>query len=96
MNVHEYCPGNGTRYEVGLCATDDDRSLFMWLNPPSRLPICIDVTGCSTLSWRWFSGQCTAQVLISDVAALLGWIGKTQNVHITLPPSFDEDGKYVG
>ena len=94
MNVHEYCPGNGTLYEVGLCATSNSKLLFLWLNPVVGPAVCVDITGCSAITWWWLRGRLNPGTLQTDLAALLGWLNIVNDINVVLPPQYDAFGKF--
>tara|TARA_Y100000034_G_C6901371_1_gene416990 strand:+ start:2000 stop:2287 length:288 start_codon:yes stop_codon:yes gene_type:complete len=95
MKIHQYSPGNGTLYQLGL-ESDGENMILVWLNPSVHNGgYCVNLGKHPYVNWDVLERQLGQQGL-ADVAAIQGWLQKTFSFNGHLPDGFDANGKYTG
>ncbi len=95
MKIHNYAPGNGTLYRLGLDSVDGNH-LLIWLNPSHCYGgVCADLGSYPSVNWDTLEKYLGAPSL-ADVAAILGWLKQKWSFSGRLPDGFDINGVYTG
>jgi len=95
MKIHDYCPGNGTRYQLALDSTQDGDMILLWLNPLHTLGgVCLNLGRFSHVNCDRIEGALNCPP--ADAAAILGWLKKTFNFTGQGAWSWDDCGRYCG
>ena len=96
MKIHDYAPGNGTLYRVGLDSTDYNHMILVWLNPHGREGgLCVDLGSYPHVNYDVLQRQLGIESL-ADVAAILGWLKKTFGFSGYMPSGFNDTGARHG
>ena len=92
----EYCPGNGTRYDLLFGLTGDKNMLLVWLYNEGAGGFafqCSAERNGTLLHYNYLSEKMGIKNL-ADIAALLSFLAQ-YGVSVGMPQNFNDDGLYA-
>jgi hypothetical protein len=87
--IHEeWCPGNGTKYELMLVTTES-HTVVVWVNRGMG-GLATKVNATSLLHYTYFAEKLGHNV-DADIGAILAWLS-IHGIRVAMPPDMREDG----
>lgn len=96
MTRTEYCPGNGTRYDLIYGHTDSGDFVLVWLHKSGTggSAFVFDPGDFPFLHWTYFMEKTGLHK--ADAAALLSFLSEHTGVEVGMPEGFDDGGLWEG